>query len=114
MSAPALNLCEQRDRLGLKGPRAAEWLAGEGIVLPAAPNSWVHSQESMAPEALLVARLGAAEFFLEDAASGTATQTPRELPEPAPAGRISGAARGPGISTSAAREFTMCWRRFAM
>ena len=27
MSALTLELCEKRDRLGLKGPRAAEWLA---------------------------------------------------------------------------------------
>ena len=31
------NRCE---RFGLKGPRAAQWLEGRGIVLPAAPNQW--------------------------------------------------------------------------
>jgi sarcosine oxidase, subunit gamma len=70
VSTLALKLLAQRDRLGLKGPRAAEWLAAHGIVLPMTPNTWTHSEETPAAEALLVARLGAAEFFLEDAAGG--------------------------------------------
>ena len=61
-----------RDRLGLKGPRAAQWLAAQGIVLPAAPNTWAHAHESLGGDALLVVRLGTAEFFLEEGASGTA------------------------------------------
>ena len=65
MTALVLNIEERRARLGLKGPRAAEWLIAQGIVLPMAANSWVHS------DALLVARLGASEFFLEDAADGS-------------------------------------------
>ncbi len=69
MSAPALKLCKQRDRLGLKGPRAPQWLAAQGIALPEAPNTWACSQEAAAG-ALLVARLGQLEFFLEDAAGG--------------------------------------------
>ena len=71
MSTLALTLCGQRDRLGLKGPRAAEWLVAHGIVLPTAPNSWAHSQESDGGESILVARLGQAEFFLEEQAAGT-------------------------------------------
>jgi sarcosine oxidase, subunit gamma len=71
MSALALKLREHRDRLGLKGPRAAEWLAAHGIALPMAPNSCMHAQETLAADALLVARLGQFEFFLEDAAAGT-------------------------------------------
>ncbi len=59
-------------RLGLKGPRAAAWLAARGIATPAAPNSWVGTvaggAAGAAEEGLLVARLGAAEFFLEDQA----------------------------------------------
>jgi sarcosine oxidase subunit gamma len=66
MSGPALKLCKQRERLGLKGPRAPEWLAAQGIVLPAAPNTWAHS------DTLLVARLGQLEFFLEGSDAGAA------------------------------------------
>jgi sarcosine oxidase, subunit gamma len=72
MSPLALTQCEQRDRLGLKGPRAAEWLVAQGIVLPTAPNSWTHSQESDGADSILVARLGQAEFFLEAQAGGAA------------------------------------------
>jgi len=71
MSAPALELREKRERLGLKGPRAAEWLAAQGIALPMTPNTWAHSEQVMAADALLVARLGSAEFFLEDGVTGT-------------------------------------------
>ena len=71
MSALALELREKRDRLGIKGPRAAEWLAAQGIALPMTPNTWMHSEEALAADALLVARLGTAEFFLEDGAAGT-------------------------------------------
>jgi sarcosine oxidase subunit gamma len=72
MSALALKLPKQRDRLGLKGPRAAEWLTARGIVVPTAPNTWAQSEETVAADELLVARLGANEFFLEDGAAGTA------------------------------------------
>jgi sarcosine oxidase subunit gamma len=71
MSDLKLELREKRDRLGLKGPRAADWLATQGIDLPATPNTWTHSEEALAADALLVARLGTAEFFLEDGAAGT-------------------------------------------
>jgi sarcosine oxidase subunit gamma len=57
------NRCE---RLGLKGPRAAAWLEGRGIALPAAANEWT----AAAGDELLVARLGISEFFLEDGAGG--------------------------------------------
>jgi sarcosine oxidase subunit gamma len=75
MSLLALEIVDQRVRLGLKGPRAADWLATQGIALPTAPNSWVCAPSAgSAPdggtEGLLVARLGSAEFFLEDAAGG--------------------------------------------
>jgi sarcosine oxidase subunit gamma len=78
------NLCE---RFGLKGPRAAEWLEARGIVIPAAPNQWTAAEpaaarggatlsaiavsaavDTAAGDELLVARLGTAEFFLEDRA----------------------------------------------
>lgn len=66
----ALEFCalQGRERVGLKGPRAAEWLAARGIPSPALPNSWIAT--SGAGGDLLVARLGGAEFFLEEAAGG--------------------------------------------
>jgi sarcosine oxidase subunit gamma len=67
MTQLLLELQSNRDRLGLKGPRAAEWLAAHGIVLPMTPNTWTLSQEPQISDALLVARLGAAEFFLDAA-----------------------------------------------
>jgi sarcosine oxidase subunit gamma len=51
-------------RAGLKGPGAAAWLAGRGVAVPARPNHWIAS----APQGL-VARLGDAEFLLEDMAA---------------------------------------------
>jgi sarcosine oxidase subunit gamma len=71
MSGTALAFCEHRGRLGLKGPRAGEWLAAQGIVVPTQPNTWMHSADISAPDALLVARLGTSEFFLEDTAAGS-------------------------------------------
>jgi sarcosine oxidase subunit gamma len=71
MSRPALTLNERRDRLGLKGPRAEEWLVAHGVVLPMLPNTWTHSAGSGPADELLVARLGSSEFFVEDAAAGT-------------------------------------------
>ncbi len=71
MSGLALTLNEQRHRLGFKGPRAAQWLAAQGVVLPMLPNTWTHSRGEDAAATLLVARLGNSEFFIEDAAAGT-------------------------------------------
>jgi sarcosine oxidase subunit gamma len=71
MSDPTLALNERRDRLGLKGPRAAEWLVTHGLVLPMQPNTWTHSAGSHPADGLLVARLGSSEFLVEDAAAGT-------------------------------------------
>jgi sarcosine oxidase subunit gamma len=71
VSGPALQLHRQRDRLGLKGPRAAEWLLAQGIVLPMAPNTWTRSESGDAADTLLVARLGSGEFFLEAGMAGT-------------------------------------------
>ena len=73
MTALVFQRREARDRIGLKGPRAAEWLAGHGIVVPMAPNTWAVSAAPLMPDdALLAARLGTGEFFLEDRAGGTA------------------------------------------
>ena len=74
MSALALERCRQKTRLGLKGPRAEAWLAAQGIALPAAPNTWVYSEAGLGADALLVARLGQSEFFLEDDAAGATLQ----------------------------------------
>ena len=63
MTQLLLELLSNRDRLGFKGPRAAEWLGARGIELPMTPNTWTLSQEPQA--SLLAARLGAAEFFVE-------------------------------------------------
>ena len=71
MSGPILALREQRERLGLKGPRAAEWLATHGIGVPTEPNTWTDSAGNAAPDALLVARLGTGEFFLEEGVAGS-------------------------------------------
>jgi hypothetical protein len=74
MSALALHLDTHRDRLGIKGARAAEWLVAHGMPVPTAPNTWTCSAETPAAGAVLVARLGNSEFFLEDAAAGNTLQ----------------------------------------
>jgi sarcosine oxidase, subunit gamma len=74
MSALVFESQDGRTRIGMKGPRAEEWLADRGIVLPAAPNSWTGSTAAGNSTGLLVARLGTAEFFLDDAAAGTLLQ----------------------------------------
>jgi sarcosine oxidase subunit gamma len=82
MSALLFHRREARDRFGLKGPRAAEWLAGHGIVVPTTPNTWsgspvardaaaAHGEASAHDATLFAARLGTGEFFLEDCAGGT-------------------------------------------
>jgi len=58
-------------RLGLKGPGAADWLASQGILLPARPNTWAGRGGPAADGGeFVVARLGVSEFFLEEAAPG--------------------------------------------
>jgi sarcosine oxidase, subunit gamma len=71
MSNLALSLQQRRERLGLKGPKAALWLADRGVALPEAPNTWTNSGPDSGTDALLVTRLGTAEYFLEDARAGT-------------------------------------------
>jgi sarcosine oxidase, subunit gamma len=86
VTALVFDVKQGRNRLGLKGPRAAEWLVSHDIVLPMSPNSWTHSAAVADEDALLVARLGHTEFFLEDAAAGTAIQElSRELTANPPA-----------------------------
>lgn len=69
MSTLTFEAVHGRACLGLKGPGAAEWLVTRGIALPMSPNSWAHSSALGGVDPLLVARLGSAEFFLEDAAA---------------------------------------------
>jgi sarcosine oxidase subunit alpha len=53
---------QQRKRIGLKGPLAAEWLQQCGISIPERANSWTAITAS---ENDVVMRLGATEFFFE-------------------------------------------------
>jgi sarcosine oxidase, subunit gamma len=57
-------------KAGLKGPRAANWLAERGIAVPPRANTWTGD---------LIARLGESEFFLEG-------DVARELGEPSAQG----------------------------
>jgi sarcosine oxidase subunit gamma len=77
------NRCE---RFGLKGPRAAEWLEGRGIALPAAPNQWALAVPAAADGEFLVARLGTGEFFLEDCAGGGRLRGLESALDPPPPG----------------------------
>jgi len=67
MSALLFEALHGRACVGLKGPNAAEWLLTRGVVLPMSPNSWTHASAPGDSDELLVARLGTAEFFLENA-----------------------------------------------
>jgi hypothetical protein len=107
-----------RHRFGLKGPRAAEWLAARGIQVPTAPNTWISvktadsgSGANTADSAVavagvsgslgaaahgdgvLVARLGTGEFFLEDGVDGT---TLRDIDPGVTAYQAGGSLRGDG------------------
>jgi len=91
MMALAFHRREARDRFGLKGPRAAEWLAAHGIVVPTTPNTCSGSpatREAAAAhdDALFVARLGTGEFFLEDCAGGSQLRGIEPYPKAYPAG----------------------------
>jgi sarcosine oxidase subunit gamma len=87
MSALRFQRRNSRHRFGLKGPRAAEWLAGRGIVVPMAPNTWAATGQTAAiDDALLTARLGTGEFFLEDCAQGTTLRGIEPAPETHPPG----------------------------
>jgi len=63
VSALCLDVADTAARLGLKGPRAADWLAAEGVAAPAGVNTWSRSPAD--PADVLIARLGSSEFFLE-------------------------------------------------
>ena len=84
MSALTLTTREHREQLGLKGPRAADWLAGNAIALPMTPNTWKPVADPLGEEPLLVARLGTAEFFLDGDGAGTLRRLAPSLDEPPP------------------------------
>ncbi len=62
-NAVALERLPARERFGCKGPRAADWLAAHGIMTPPRANTWTAARDG--ERELLVARLGASEFFVE-------------------------------------------------
>ncbi len=68
MNPLLLQLVQNRAQAGCKGPRAAEWLASQGLGVPAAPNSYCSASD--AKDAVLIARLGWSEFFLEQGVPG--------------------------------------------
>jgi sarcosine oxidase subunit gamma len=61
-------------------------LVAQGIVLPMLPNTWTHSQGANAAGPVLAARLGSSEFFIEDAAAGTALKRIAGAADEPPAG----------------------------
>jgi sarcosine oxidase subunit gamma len=77
MSALTIEIVATHQRLGLKGPRAADWLNSQGFEPPAAPNT-CRIGRAAATEDLLIARLGSSEFFLECGPRGAAI-APLEL-----------------------------------
>lgn len=65
MNSPTFVSGAAAGRFGVKGPRAAEWLSAQGITLPSQPNTWNQTGGAASDDGdLLVARLGASEFFL--------------------------------------------------
>jgi sarcosine oxidase, subunit gamma len=87
MTALTLQRRKARHRFGLKGPRAEEWLAERGVVVPTAPNTWAVSGETtVLDDALLAARLGTGEFFLEDCVGGITLSGIEPAPETHPPG----------------------------
>jgi sarcosine oxidase, subunit gamma len=80
MNATNLQVRDDCSRVGFKGPRAAEWLTVQGVTLPEAPNTWTRDGS------LLVARLGAGEFFLEGKAGEMTLGRIRSALEAHPAG----------------------------
>ena len=63
---------EGRVLFGCKGPRAADWLAAQGLPIPAAPNTWtaLAGAGDRGVDTPVIARLGSSEFFLEDGTDG--------------------------------------------
>lgn len=57
-----------RQRFGVKGPQANQWLASQKIKTPDSVNSWVKDK------GVLVLRLGSSEFLIEQQMSGEVCQ----------------------------------------
>lgn len=57
-------------RAGVKGPGAAAWLAGLGLPVPDAPNTWLPIEGG------LIARLGLTEFLVEGPGSAKLAAPP--------------------------------------
>jgi sarcosine oxidase, subunit gamma len=62
------------DKAGIKGPEAATWLESLSIAVPAKANAWTGL-----PGGGVIARLGRAEFFLEDGATGDTASRVRDV-----------------------------------
>jgi len=58
---------QEQECFAVKGPGAAEWLLAQGLRIPTQSNTWaaVPAQGS-GSEALMIARLGTSEFFLDE------------------------------------------------
>jgi len=67
MSAIAFENVSRTPRAGVKGPGAGAWLAGLGLPVPQAPNSWLPLSGG------LIARLGLTEFLIEGPESAKLT-----------------------------------------
>ena len=63
LQGDTLGLCDRSflTRWGVKGAGAAAWLASQGLPIPQRPNQWC-----ALPNDGLIARLGTAEFLIED------------------------------------------------
>lgn len=66
-------------RMGVKGPKAEDWLRSQGVSVPAGTNAWTRT-----PEGAIVARLARSEFLIEGRPGGDAVERWRGRLEPAP------------------------------
>lgn len=66
-------------RIGLKGPRAAEWLRSHGVPVPEQVNSWCAFAGDDPLSGDIVVRLGASEFLLEHSTGDALAGLRREL-----------------------------------
>ena len=89
----ALEDISGKAKTGLKGPGAPAWLASHGIVVPAAPNTWLEGSG-------LIGRLGETEFFIEDGPAAKVEELLRDAPAgvyPVPREDVCFALAGTGI-----------------
>jgi sarcosine oxidase subunit gamma len=64
-----------RQRFGVKGPQASQWLATQKIKTPDSVNSWLMDKD------VLVLRLGSSEFLVEQQVSGDVCKQLNEASE---------------------------------